>query len=339
MANILVTRFSALGDIAMTVAVLKSFADLYPEHDITLMSRPFVAPLLEGLPPNVHFRPVNLNDYKGIGGLRRLAREIKGEGFDTLADFHDVLRSKVIRYFFKGKGRKVAVIDKGRKERKLLTRPHDKVLQQLTPSPQRYANVLGELGYPIDLQPHHIHGDEPADISDLEAITGRKDKAKWVGIAPFAAHEGKIYPLPLMAEVIKGLANRKDIKIFLFGNGPKEREWCESLECDNVVSMVGKSNLQKELRLMTNLNAMVSMDSANMHLGALAGTPTVSIWGATHPLAGFAGMQAEGSRIVQLDMDCRPCSIFGNKPCIHGDYRCLNNIRPHDVVEAILNTI
>ena len=335
MANILVTRFSALGDVAMTISVLKSFADTYPHDHITLMSRPFIAPLLEGMPYNVHFRPVNLNDYKGLNGLRRLSRQLINEGYDTLADMHDVLRTKVIRYFFKRAKLPVAVIDKGRKERKQITRNHNKHLHQLTPSPQRYADVLAKLGYPITLEPYHLHGNTPADISDLIDVTGAKGTDKWIGIAPFAAHEGKIYPMPLMKKVINQFADTQGVKFFLFGSGQTERQWCESIQQSNVVSMVGKTNLQKELRLMTNLRVMVSMDSANMHLSALAGTPTISIWGATHPLAGFTGIQAQGSKIIQLDMDCRPCSIFGNKKCFKGNYPCLSNIDPNMVADAI----
>lgn len=339
MAKILAIRLSALGDIAMTVAVLKSFADIYPEHEITLMSRPIAGKLLEGLPENVHFRPVKLDEYKGIGGMHRLSRELANEGYDAIADMHDVLRTKMLRFFLKRKGKLTARIDKGRKERKQLVRKRNKRMVQLTTSPERYAQVLNKLGYPIELQPFHKYAKEPADISSLVSVTGEKGDDAWVGIAPFAAHKGKIYPLPLMEKAITLLADRKGLKIFLFGSGPEEKQWCETIEArqENVCSLIGKTNLTKELMLMSHMNVMVTMDSANMHLSALAGTPTLSIWGATHPLAGFSGMQAAGSRILQLDMECRPCSIFGNKPCMFGDYRCMARIAPQDVAEAIMN--
>lgn len=338
MAKILAIRFSALGDIAMTMAVLKSFADRYPEDDITLLSRPVASTLMEGLPSNVRLRAVHLEDYKGLGGLRRLSRELLGEGYDVLVDWHDVLRSKVIRLFFRWAGRKVAVLDKGRKERKKLICRHNKKLVQLTTSPERYAKVLEDAGYPVRLEPYRMFGDRPADIADLRDLVGEKTAGDtWVGIAPFAAHEGKIYPLPLMREVIKGL-DAKGVRTFLFGNGSKERQWCEEVESESshVTSLIGKSDLRKELRLISNMNVMVTMDSANMHLSALAGTKTVSIWGATHPMAGFCGLQVEGSVQVQQDnMDCRPCSIFGKTKCIHGDYRCLTAISPKKIIETL----
>ena len=93
MAHLLAMRFSALGDVAMTVPVVRSFALAYPQHEVTLMSRPMAAPLFEGLPANVHFRPVKVSDYKGVNGLVRLYHELESEGYDGVADLHDVLRT------------------------------------------------------------------------------------------------------------------------------------------------------------------------------------------------------------------------------------------------------
>ena len=140
----------------------------------------------------------------------------------------------------------MAVIDKGRKERRALTRQKDKVLTPLTPSPERYAMALKDAGFPIVLKPYRMFGDVKADITDLTDITGPKGTDRWVGIAPFAAHVGKIYPLGLMEQVIAGL---QGVRIFLFGSGSTERAWCEQMEAShgNVTSLIGKSNLAKAL--------------------------------------------------------------------------------------------
>ena len=89
---------------------------------------------------------------------------------------------------------------------------------------------------------------------------------------------------------------------------------------------------------MSHLEVMLSMDSANMHLASLTGIPVVSVWGATHPLAGFMGWNQSKDNAIQVDLDCRPCSIFGQKPCKRGDYACLNQIKPETIVEKI-NTL
>ena len=97
--------------------------------------------------------------------------------------------------------------------------------------------------------------------------------------------------------------------------------------------------LREELILMSNLDVMVSMDSANMHLASLVGTTVVSVWGATHPYAGFMGWNQKEENAVQVTLPCRPCSIFGNKPCQRGDYACLRQIEPSDIIQKIENNL
>jgi ADP-heptose:LPS heptosyltransferase len=86
---------------------------------------------------------------------------------------------------------------------------------------------------------------------------------------------------------------------------------------------------------MNQMDLMVSMDSANMHLASLVNTPVISIWGATHPYAGFYGFNQDESNAIQIDLPCRPCSIFGNKPCCRGDYACLRQITPEMIVKKV----
>ena len=86
---------------------------------------------------------------------------------------------------------------------------------------------------------------------------------------------------------------------------------------------------------MSHLQVMISMDSANMHLASLVNTPVVSIWGATHPYAGFMGWNQRYENAAQVELDCRPCSIYGNKPCLRGDYACLKNISPEQIISKV----
>ena len=86
---------------------------------------------------------------------------------------------------------------------------------------------------------------------------------------------------------------------------------------------------------MSHLDVMVSMDSANLHLASLVNTSVVSIWGSTHPFAGFMGWNQSHDSVVEVDLPCRPCSIYGNKPCLRGDWACMQNISPEVVVEHI----
>ena len=89
------------------------------------------------------------------------------------------------------------------------------------------------------------------------------------------------------------------------------------------------------MELISNLDLMVSMDSSALHMSSLVGVPVVSVWGATHPFAGFYGFGQDPSLAVQLDMACRPCSVYGNKPCLYGTYACMSGIPPETIVEKV----
>ena len=159
-----------------------------------------------------------------------------------------------------------------------------------------------------------------------------------MAIAPFAKHVGKIYPPELMKQVVDTLAARPDVRLFLFGGGDGERDilrgWAEGRA--NVISMAEKRHgFPKELALLSHMDAAISMDSANMHLASLVRVPVVSIWGATHPYCGFTGWKQSDDNAVQLDMPCRPCSVFGNRPCRRGDYACLYGIKPQDIIDRL----
>ena len=342
MAKILVIRFSAIGDVAMSIPVVYSLATQYPQHQITVLSKPNMAALFTKLPANVSFRGADLKGYyQGIKGLNQLFKELDAEGYDYIADFHDVLRTKFLRWRFTLKGKKTAHIDKGRKGKKALTRIDNKIRQQQDTSFQRYANVLNALGLPVNIRFSSIYGTSKADISTLEPIVGKKGAERWIGIAPFATHAGKIYPQEKMEEVVKQLSEQPNTRIFLFGGGAKEVEILSSWEnkYPSARCIAGKLKMDAELALMSHLDVMVSMDSGNMHLASLVNTPVVSVWGATHPFAGFLGWKQDEKNVVQIDLPCRPCSVFGNKPCLRKDYACLHQITPQMIIERIENIL
>lgn len=338
MARILVIRFSALGDVAMTVPVIYSLATQYPQHEITVLSRAVLKPLFQGLPGNVNFIGAELTGkHKGFLRLNTLYSELKTMHFDYVADFHNVLRAKYLCLRFRMSGVSVASICKGRSEKKKLVRRYHKVLEDQKSSFHRYADVLEQLGLPVHLNFVSIYGEGKGDFSQIESVTGIKQDQKWIGIAPFAKHKGKIYPIDLQEQVIAHFAANPQVRVFLFGGGKYEQEVFDTWTAryPSVTSMMGKLSMRTELILMSHLDVMVSMDSANMHLASLVNVPVVSIWGATHPYAGFMGWKQLPENTVQLQLSCRPCSVYGQKPCFRGDYVCLRGIRPERVIEKI----
>lgn len=349
--HLLIIRFSALGDVAMAVPVVACLAKQYPDLLITVLSRPFARELFEHIAPNVGFMEADLRgEYHGIKGLNTLYRRLVAKKFTAIADFHSVLRSDYLRMRFCVEMYRVAHIDKHRRQRNALVRQQNKELLPCPTSFENYADVLRELGWPVDLTSQEkgftsmfdINGNVASLSGFPEPLNKKPEGEPWIGVAPFAAHKGKIYPLEKMRQVILVLLQEKpSCRIILFGGGDKEtavfRSWQEEMPQGRVLFAgdVAKGMWQ-ELCLMYHLDVMLSMDSANMHLASLAGTRVVSLWGATHPFAGFMGWQQELGSALQVDLPCRPCSIYGNRPCLRGDYECLNAISPEDVASHIL---
>jgi len=343
--HLLIIRFSALGDVAMTVPVVSALAHQYPDLRITVLSRSFMRPLFDGIAPNVGFMGADLKkEYHGIRGLNALYRRLVAKNFTAVADLHNVLRSSYLRMRFNAARYRVEHIDKNRKGRRMLTRKEGKQMVQQQSSFEKYADVLARLGYPVKLDFVSLFPPEGGPMEEIADVIGEKKMSeKWIGVAPFAAHDGKIYPLEKTLEVIRLLQSKHpSARFFLFGGGDSEVEvmdrWAKDLPSCTVVPHLLKG-FRQELILMSHLDVMLSMDSANMHLASLVATPVVSVWGATHPYAGFTGWNQSKENNIQTDLPCRPCSIYGNRPCLRGDYACLNNITPQRIADRIEETL
>jgi ADP-heptose:LPS heptosyltransferase len=333
--HILVSRFSSMGDVAMTVPVVKALLDQNPDIEITYVSRPQFAGFFKDIPRLTYFSANLDKEFKGFGGIIKLYNQLKNQQkFTGFADLHGSLRTKVLRRLFRISGVNYAYINKGREEKKLLTQFPNKVLKPLERTTERYADVFRELGFSLSLSYELIKDLRPL-TEDIIKITGNKTKT-WIGISPFAKHTGKIFPLEKMEDVISELS-KQDVTVFLFGGSDSEleicKEWAEKYP--NVISVVRQLNIEQELVLISQLDVMLSMDSAGMHMASLVGTPAVSIWGATHHFAGFLGYGQLENDIVADSIECRPCSVYGDKPCFRGDYACLHRIETKTVIEHL----
>jgi ADP-heptose:LPS heptosyltransferase len=337
---LLIIRFSAMGDVAMTAPVIQEFAAQYPQVSLIVVSRPLFAPFFKGI-PNLDFHAFDpKSKHKGFPGLIKLFFELRKKRVTAVADLHNNLRSRILSILFFFCGIKTVRVDKARKEKKELTRKENKVLRPLKQMSDRYASVFAALGFPFKLT-HTLPTAAPAILSDqILTLTGSYQPGKWLGISPFAQHLQKIYPLQKMEAVLLALATA-GYRLFVFGGGTQEKEiaagW--ALKHHHIVPVIGLLNLEQELDLISNLDLMLSMDSSGMHLASLKGIPVVSIWGATHPYAGFLGYGQSLNDVVQTDLYCRPCSVYGNKPCYRGDLACMNNLSETVVITSIINKL
>jgi ADP-heptose:LPS heptosyltransferase len=335
--HILVFRFSALGDVAMTVPVIRNLVSQYPDLSIHFIGQKHMQPLFSTI-ERVKFYPVDITQWKGLRGIYQLSRQIRKDiAFDAIADLHDSLRTKLLRFFLVRplSGIPVAVINKGRKEKEELTRPVNKKLRPLKTTFQRYAEVFEKIGLAVEL---NIGKGEVHPVKNQTLLPFKHKGQKIIGIAPFARHAAKLYPLEKMKKVVKALSQQPGIEVLLFGSRTEAaftEEW--EREMENVYSIAGKRSFMDELNIIAQLDVMISMDSANMHLASLYGVPVISVWGGTHPFLGFYGWGQSLNNAVQLDLPCRPSSVFGNKECpVHGATGCMEGITPEMIIAKVL---
>ena len=334
--HILVFRFSALGDVAMTAPVIRNLVSQYPDLHIYFVGQSHMQPLFTDI-ERVQFHPIDIKKWKGLRRIYQLSRHIKKDiSFDAIADLHDSLRTKLLRFFLKGlfKNLPLAVIDKGRSEKEELTRPVNKKLRHLKTTFQRYADVFARIGLPVELS---IEKGIAHPVKNKELLPFENKGQKIIGVAPFARHAAKLYPLEKMKEVVRMLVQQEGVVILLFGSRSEAgliEQW--ENEMQPIYSLAGKKGFADELNIISQLDVMISMDSANMHLASLFGVPVVSVWGGTHPYLGFYGWGQLMENAIQSDIPCRPSSVFGNKPCpVHGEKGCMEGITPEMIVGKV----
>jgi ADP-heptose:LPS heptosyltransferase len=349
MKKILVLRFSAMGDVALIVPVIRSLVAAHQDVQVTIVTRPRFATFFQGIERVTVFEADIDEKFAGFFGVRQLFRALfLTKDFDIIVDLHDHIRTIVLRNLFKFFGKPVFVLDKGKKEKSAFSRKEKKITKPLPHMVERYQKVFEKAGYKFQLlkPPYLIPTEDSKKLVEGWFVKkGLNKNEKWIGLAPFALHKSKVWPVANYAKLIDSLLKKMPVKFFLYGGGEEEIKYFEDLQQlfpEHVVIVAGRLKLPQEITLMTHLDLMVCTDSSNMHLATMVNTPVLSIWGGTHPDVGFAPFGKGEESILQIsrvDLSCRPCSVHGKETCFRGDFACLNWITPERAVERILSRI
>ncbi len=336
MNRILVIRFSSMGDVLLTAPVIKGALEANPDLRIDFVTKKHFAGYFQGI-ERLNVIPADTDlEYKGFLGLMRLSREIlKAAKPDLVIDLHEVIRSRVLRYFFALRGIPVYRINKGRREKKAYIK--GKKQTRLKHTTERYSDVFSLAGI-----------DAPLVNFPFSSLAKPKPKKKLrainIGLAPFARHQAKAWSLANMVELISLLSSKMDVAFYFYGS-KNDADRLSSFDFGQSIVTVhaGKLSPNEELKSISELDLFVSMDSANMHLADLVGIPVISVWGATHPDLGFRPLNQPDIYAVQAPeaISCRPCSVYGNKACTLKDskYKCLLSISPDILASKILSVI
>jgi len=331
-----------MGDVSLTVPAIRAVLDANPDLQITLVTRSIFAPFFYGIPRLDLFFPDLKNRHKGLFGLIRLYRDLKKkQDFSSVIDLHGVIRTKILSTFFKLSGKPVFTIDKGRKEKKFLLK--SKYLRYLKHSSVRYLDTFNKAGYKGNIgKPPYLSVSEEAlkKAGSFLSQIPVNNTPILIGLAPFATHKPKIWGTDKFKELISLINREHKAEFLLFGGGEDEIAKLKELQkySSNIHLVAGNLNLSEEIALIKNLDLMISMDSSNMHLSALSGIPTISIWGGTHPTFGFYALGQPAEYHLQIpasSLKCRPCSVYGGKPCIYPEPKCLEMLKAEEVYNSL----
>src|SRR5665648_167933 len=336
MTNLLVYRFSAMGDVILLLPVLKGVLDANDNVEIYLLTQAGFVPVFQDI-NRLHLIEVDLKKkHHGIAGLFHLYRKIRSEVHpDIVIDVHGVLRTYILDILFWISGFRLVLFRKGTFRKRQMIK--SKVLDPLPGTIDRYSDAFIKAGYQVNLLEPPVFPKTTFPVG----INSPFNQSLWIGIAPFARHKQKVWGITKVENLIAEINKLYDANIILFGGGKSELEKLNVIAqiFPNCIVSANHFNFTEEIKLIPNLAVMLSMDSANMHLASIAGVPTISIWGATHPALGFAPYKQADENIIQYNGDklsCRPCSVFGNKPCIYTDgVRCMEYISVDIVLDRI----
>lgn len=324
--RVLVVRFSAMGDVIMSLFAVSALRKAYPDLKISIATKRRFAMFYREI-PDVDI--LTLDEKGSLKSLFRLISFAAKSGVTCVADIHNSLRSRIVRICLWFTGAKTAVFHKNRRKRGSI-KGKGLDIPPFRHNVLKFCDVFARLGFPVP-DPVRTRQRRP-----LPEVFGKKS-GRWAGYAPFASKDMKIYPESRSRELI-ALMSREYDRVFLFSGPGKELDFVREMEgmYDNVTGVFGKTDIWGELALMTHLDAIVTMDSSAMHLASIAGTPLVSVWGATHPAAGFMGYGYDiGRNCIQLDLGCRPCSIYGEGKCRYGSPRCFEGISPEMIMDKV----
>ena len=241
---------------------------------------------------------------------------------------------------FRLNGRRVFVVDKARKDRARLTDAKHKRFKQLRPVIERYADVFRNADFIIRNRSPRFMRPRPLIYPPWNPLRERRRANGSVSPPSPSTGERFIRPgrwswswpsfpieriLPSSCSMV--VATREALL----------DQW--AFEYPRVKKRGGQVFLGSELALISRLDLLICMDSANMHFASLVGTRVFSVWGATHPYAGFYGYHQDPEDCIQLDLPCRPCSVFGQKPCLRKDWACMRQLNPDLIINKVLTSL
>jgi heptosyltransferase-2 len=338
--RVVVLHTAFIGDIILALPIVQALRSAFPKAHIAFVAVPASAGVLHNHPAidQVIEFDKRGND-RGVTGVFRLARRLRREEFDTAIVPHRSLRSAIIVALA---GIPLRIGFSTSTGRAL----YSKIVQYRKNEHETFRNLglLNPLGFVprAEALPCVYPGEDDRRAVD-QVIAGMRDRGAGVkpdqllALAPGSVWFTKRWPREYF-ERLTALLLEEGFTVVLIG-GPEDEPLCRGIEqaaqSPGILNAAGKLTLLQSAELIRRCAALVSNDSAPMHLAVAVRTPVVAIFGATIPGFGFAPMGPRDLIAETSGLPCRPCSIHGGDSCPIGTLECMHRITPEDILSKI----
>jgi lipopolysaccharide heptosyltransferase II len=332
--NILIIRFSSMGDILLTTPLLRAVKKKFPESKIHYVIKAQFSDLLRVNPyvDVIHF----FNASGGLAELFRLKSELQKTEFDVILDLHANPRSFLLRRQIRH--RLLKVFKKYRLERFLFIKFRMDAYRHIPDVTHRYLATVQDFGVMDDKQ-------GPDFILDPAVFAGMKERLRSLGlkknrltvcICPGAGFATKRWPVQYFARLACRLVADKNAQILILGSGQ------DILLADEIagaahpcINIAGQTTLMESACAMALADVIISNDTGLMHLSNALKKKTVAIFGSTTRELGFFPLPELSLVVENTDLSCRPCSHTGLHRCPEKHFRCMKEIQPESVYRAV----
>jgi lipopolysaccharide heptosyltransferase I len=318
--NILIIKPSALGDIAISLFVLKSLKQSFPDANVTWFVRPEFAPLLDAAD---HLDSMIIFDRKLLGKwwrspkafaeLCRLFKQLRQGRFDLVIDLQGLFRTALFAWLT-GSKKRFGMLEAREFANSFYTHKIAKPKNSLHVR-DYYAEILTaadtqNITFASDLAPSQ---EALANVEELLS-TQKLPASDYVVFIPGAAHYNKCWPTGKFALLAEKINSDFSLPVVLAG-GTKEKKLAkEIISAANtpIVDLTGQTDIVNLIALLTKARLVVTNDTGPGHIAVYLNTPTVMLFGPTNP-ARIRPYKRDNS-VVAIDPDTRGSEIENQSP-------------------------
>lgn len=341
--RILVIKFSSIGDIVLTTSPLRTLKNIFPAAKIDFLTLKDFSPILEGI--NYIDKIISFNRNAGFLKLIKTGKWINNSDYDLVIDFHNSLRSKIIRFIIRKIPKRYLKKPRWRRfllfrfrknifpadfsQLKLLHQPIEKWMND--PSTLHYE---GHTRYQIPLPELFISEIERKQARIFLEENGAKKP--YITIVPGAAWPQKSWLINYYCKLLTNLKNRRDVDFVILG-GKNDVICGEIAKCDStIINLQGKTNLREAMSIIANSKYVIGADTGLVHAAEALGKRVVMVLGPTSRETG-AGVNHDDSILIEnSNIWCRPCSQTGKRKCYRDEQYCMTTTTPEIVLNKII---